>query len=429
MTALPTPTVRRTVIVTDYLPTEVDRQVHGVYQRQRRHVQALQSLGPVDMIFLWPRGFGSRGPEIERGLDLLRRRWDLAGRLEILESRFTGQADLLRLLLPAAFPGLFAGTSTAQDADTSRAIRALLSEIKPDLVFAFRIGAALPVLRAGSNAPVMVDFDDIEHLRLRRDARLASGVETIRLRAASALMCRLEGYVARRAALCLVASAGDEKYLVSRFPQARVSVLSNAAFSAGVQPPSAEPTALLVGMARYRPNAEGAVWLARKVWPLVKLALPAARLLVAGEGSEELGIADADRGIETLGFVPNLLPLYRNARIALCPVRTGGGTRIKIIEAAMAGRACVATAIGAEGLAFDDRRHIRIADRPEDFAAACIELLGNSSLARSLGEAAANVAGRLYSETSQISGLVEMARRVIAGDAAVGRIRPAGSLS
>jgi glycosyltransferase involved in cell wall biosynthesis len=390
----------RFAIVTDYFPTDAERQVHGVYQRLLRHIASLQRIAAVDLVFLWPRGAGPSGRDFDANLRALRKLWDLRDRIDFVESSFTGQTTLLRLLFPAAFPGTLGRLPPARDAEAGRAIAAIFRQTHPDLILAFRIGAALPVLRqCAGPRPIVVDLDDIEHLRIARDARLAGrSPAALRDLCAAALMRRLEREVAVRASVSLVCSTKDMGLLGRLAPGAVLALLPNAAAASGPLPPAEGATALFVGMAHYRPNADGIVWLAREIWPRVRRALPSARLVIAGDGSDELGVADAGLGIEALGFVPELLPLYRQARIALCPLRSGGGTRIKLIEAAMFGRTCVSTTIGAEGLDFEDGRHLSLADEPDAFARACVALLGDPARAEKMGLAAAELARRLYSE-------------------------------
>ncbi len=168
------------------------------------------------------------------------------------------------------------------------------------------------------------------------------------------------------------------------------------------------------------------IWLAREVWPKVRRALPAARLLIAGLGSDELNLADAGAGIETLGFVGDLAALYARARLALCPLHIASGTRIKIIEAAMHARPTLSTPIGAEGLAFVPDEAIALADGAEPFARACSDLLGNPARAEAMGLAARETAERLYSPSVVQARLTELCREILAGEPAA-PTRPAGA--
>jgi glycosyltransferase involved in cell wall biosynthesis len=203
--------------------------------------------------------------------------------------------------------------------------------------------------------------------------------------------------VVRRSLLSLACSETDARRLSGLCPEARIAVVENPARSGSRSPPAAAPQALFVGVAGYPPNDRAIAWLCREIWPLVRVALPAARLAIVGPGTDALGIADPALGIETRGYVPDLDSVYRESRVALCPVPEGSGTRIKLIEAAMRGRPAVSTTVGAEGLAFRPGSEMLIADRAEDFAAACIELLRtDSGRAEEIGLAAWRRAREAY---------------------------------
>jgi glycosyltransferase involved in cell wall biosynthesis len=85
--------------------------------------------------------------------------------------------------------------------------------------------------------------------------------------------------------------------------------------------------------------------------------------------------------------VASVLPYYQTISAAVVPLHMGAGTRIKILEAFAARRPVIATTIGVEGLGVTDRRHCLIADRPEDFARACLEIVNDAVLAHQLVEA------------------------------------------
>ncbi len=154
-------------------------------------------------------------------------------------------------------------------------------------------------------------------------------------------------------------------------------------------PPDAPPTVLFTGTLDYPPNTDAAQWLARDVWPAVREQVPGARLLVAGRRPpESVRAACAATGAELHADVADLAPLYASAHVATAPLHFGGGTRLKILEAAARGRAVVSTTLGAEGLDFDPDRHLVLADDPSGFAGALVALLGDAGLRTRLARAA-----------------------------------------
>ena len=405
----------RILLISDYLPQDAT-SIHGAFQRLRRHVDTLRRLGEVDIVFLWPWDPSSWNDEAKANLAALRGRWQLSGRTDLVFSRFTCQLGQLRILLPAFLQSLLGRRAIRRDADTLDAIAGIAREAKADLIFAHRMGAILLATRApGLTCPILADFDDVEHQRMRRQAsRIASSLERLRLRLAAWLTERLEREALRKVRAGLVCSETDSAFFRPLPAGAQLIVLPNTAARQQPPAPASAPTAVFVGMLRYWPNAEGLIWLVREVWPRVRRALPAARLLIAGLGSNELGLADPAAGIEAFGFAADLAPLYAQARVALCPLHIASGTRIKIIEAAMFARPTISTSIGAEGLAFTPDNSIALADGPEQFARACIDLLGDPAKAEAMGRAARARALDLYSPEVVEARLSELCRKVLA---------------
>jgi glycosyltransferase involved in cell wall biosynthesis len=109
-------------------------------------------------------------------------------------------------------------------------------------------------------------------------------------------------------------------------------------------------------------------------------------------------------GIELTGEVDDVLPFLRRAGAVVVPLRIGGGTRIKILEAMAAGKVVVSTTIGAEGLAVEDGRHLLLADTPQDFAAASIKAL-DRSVAAAIGPRARALVEEQYSWKLQAENL------------------------
>ncbi len=161
----------------------------------------------------------------------------------------------------------------------------------------------------------------------------------------------------------------------------------------------------------YEPNIECVARLVRRIMPLVWQAVPQARLLVAGSGSDALAQADpADARIEYRGFVPDLDALYAQARVVCCPMVNGGGTRVKLIEAAAYGKPMVATSVGAEGLAFRHDEELLLHDDDAALAEACVRLLADDALCMRLGSSARLRMQTLYDRSSVSKGIREILR-------------------
>jgi glycosyltransferase involved in cell wall biosynthesis len=386
----------RILLVSEFLPISEAWGAIGVFQRWGSNLDALTEVGEVDAVFLLR---GDRPPEDEARL---RRGWPTIGAVRLLRippriryrhrlsaagwalrgwvSYFDGWPDLR-----IAAPDLRAKLSTA------------LLELQPDLIFAHRLGScAALAAQCTPLPPVLTDFDDIEHVKYRRIAR-SRGRFGPRRRLLTALAWHAGRLVVRRSVLSLACSEIDARRLSAFSPQACIAVVENPARPGARTAPAALPQAVFVGVAGYPPNDRAIAWLCREIWPIVRKALPSARLAIVGLGTDALGLAAPAQGVETRGYVADLEAVYRESRIALCPIREGSGTRIKLIEAAMRGRPAVSTTIGAEGLAFRPGSEVLIADGTTDFASACIELLRtDNGCAEEIGLAAWRRAQEVY---------------------------------
>ena len=140
-----------------------------------------------------------------------------------------------------------------------------------------------------------------------------------------------------------------------------------------------EPTVLFVG-SQHGPNVAGLRWFIKDVWAHVRQNTPSARLLIAGSVCREFA-APQPEGVEVLGRLPDLASAYARASVVIAPILQGSGIKIKILEAASFGRACVTTSVGLEGLEALQPA-LRVADTPHSFADEVTALLSAPTAAQ-----------------------------------------------
>jgi O-antigen biosynthesis protein len=143
-------------------------------------------------------------------------------------------------------------------------------------------------------------------------------------------------------------------------------------------------TLLFLGNFRHTPNLEGVQWLVREVFPLVRQARPDAKLLIVGAEPPPAHSFPSSEGLEVMGFVPDLGEVVSRASVFVCPIRSGSGVRVKLLEAFAAGIPSVSTHLGAEGLAQEDGSVCLLADDPALFAAAILRLLSDRAFATAM---------------------------------------------
>jgi glycosyltransferase involved in cell wall biosynthesis len=153
-----------------------------------------------------------------------------------------------------------------------------------------------------------------------------------------------------------------------------------------------------IGTMFWPPNVDGILWFAREVFQLVKAQKPDVGFDIIGARPPEevVRLSVEDPGIRVTGFVSDVKDYLEQAGVLIVPVRAGGGMRVKILNQLSQQLPIVTTTIGCEGIMVENGKHVLIADRPQDFARAIIQILDNPSLADSLGKAGRELIAEQY---------------------------------
>ena len=391
----------RVLFVSTLFPREPKMNVSGGFLRMGMMVDALKEIGQLDMFFYVPADLDISSAASSLMENALREHWNADIRL-FLYPRFVPGETLTRWQRYGAsslsfmkYPDYMATSMTPQ----VNALEACLARQKPDVVFAYKLPSICPLLRSGKNhPPVFLDLDDVEHLVLLRSIRNTHGFrkKVTRLMRFPALFLG-ERKALRLACRTFVCSERDRQYLAKRLRLPGIATVPNSVNRFERLPIPADPTLLFLGTYGYEPNIAAAEFLIRQVWPKILKAMPEARLIIAGPEPEWIpSYRWTVPGVEYTGFVENLEELYRRSRVVCCPILWGGGTRIKIIEAAAYGRPIVSTTIGAEGLDLSDGSEILLRDDPKSFAEACLHLLKDPDSCRHLSSSAYTKVHQLY---------------------------------
>jgi glycosyltransferase involved in cell wall biosynthesis len=205
---------------------------------------------------------------------------------------------------------------------------------------------------------------------------------------------RWEKQVFGQAARVVAVTAEDAqemRALTSRPVDVVVNGVDTREFAAVQAEPSGQRI-LFVGNYEYAPNRDAVQWALDEIFPLLWQRCPQARFAVAGFAlPAEWAQRWPDPRIEWVGFVPRLTELQARSALFLAPLRHGGGSKLKVLEALAAGLPLVATAQGVSGLPLHDSRDYCAGETPEALAAALAQLLGDPEYARQLA-----VNGRAY---------------------------------
>ena len=246
---------------------------------------------------------------------------------------------------------------------------------------------------------VVVDFDTPFFRAMRRAMRqtpwywskiLCEGTEMWKQE-------RFDRQLCKRAAQVLVCSEDDRRIL----GYDNVRVVPNCVdLPSSPSIESEDPHRLLFfGKMDYEPNIDAALYFCKSILPHIRNVEPRAHVYIVGrEPSEEIRALHTGTDVFVTGAVPETAPYFNAAGIVIAPIRFGGGTRIKILEAFAHRKAVVSTTTGCEGLAVEDGVHLSRADSPREFAAKCLALMTDASKRRALGRAGRELVEIDYSQ-------------------------------
>jgi glycosyltransferase involved in cell wall biosynthesis len=294
-------------------------------------------------------------------------------------------------------------------------------ERNPELIFVFSLSSMGSVLTVREKLPpIIFDLNDIEHVKaFRYVAPRFSSKRLFALLTVPSLI-KLERRAINFVEKGLVCSEHDRRYLSQWLRVSNVEVVPNAVHLPEARDREA-PTLTIgyLGYFPYRPNKKAAEELIRCILPIVRNRLPHAKLLIAGAHPEcipsfERAQIDCNEyvQVEFTGFLPDLSHFYDRVQLVCCPIRAGSGTRLKIIEAAAHGLPVVATPLAAEGLNFENGTEIILEEHPVRIAESCISLLLDPGRCRAIGSAARAKVAALYEQSTVISSIQQLIRRV-----------------
>lgn len=279
------------------------------------------------------------------------------------------------------------------------------------------------------HGPVVLDLDDLadallahrrEMLRATNRGRQQWVPRTIAARVGDLIdqerYRRLERRVARRVTTVAVCSELDR----ARLHADNAAVVPNT--YPAPEPPATlhapnldAPCFLMVGLLAYGPNRDGARFFVHEVFPRVRAALPGARLRLVGRRGGELDDLADTPGVELVGEVPDIGPELRSADAIVVPLRYGGGTRVKVLEAFAYRVPVVSTNVGCEGLDTRAGTHLLVADDPVGLANACISVVQDPALRVALTDAAFALFHERFRPEAAQRAITEIVRGVLPG--------------
>ncbi|HZW98859.1 MAG TPA: glycosyltransferase [Trueperaceae bacterium] len=384
----------RILYVTSELPYPPDR---GAAVRGYHLLRWLAPANEIVMLSLTEK----RGQELDDAIAGLS---ELCRRIRAFPSRDLGALEEPFRAMRFAMSGVPIDLRRFASSELAAAVEAEIAAGEPDVVALEHSSMMLYLSHVPESlrARTVLLSHDVDFLKYWRLAQLESALaRRMRLRLHAAMLRRWEPRMAERFGLFTTVSAPDRDALLALNPRVTVAVVPNGVDVAGLaQLPAASPVQparlLFIGNLGYGPNIDAVAWLTRDIVPRIQQRGYDVEVDVIGVGATDEVRRLASDSVRVLGSVPDVRPSYEAAAVSLVPLRAGGGTRLKILEAMALGRPVVTTSIGCEGLEVEHGKHVLVADDTETFATSTIELLTNAGLRNRLVHAARELVERRY---------------------------------
>lgn len=322
--------------------------------------------------------------------------------------------------------GLLAGSSFIQSfhysGELARHIRAITSATKFDIVqielsFLARYADAVC---PSSRAKKVLSTHNIETQRFQRELRLSSwDARHAVLQADALLFPKWEARAAGKFDGALAVSESDRAWIESRAPHCSVELVPNGVdvdfFRPNRAPDKSEARIVFTGIMDYPPNVDAVCWFVDEIFPIMRQTYPSLKFQIVGaKPTEKVKSLAAHQGVEVTGRVPDVRPYVDAATAFVVPLRSGGGTRLKILQAMSMECPVVSTAVGAEGLRVEHNRNILFAENAAEFVSEVGKLLESDREASRIGSAGRELATSEYAWSSCLRGVDELYERLLA---------------
>jgi glycosyltransferase involved in cell wall biosynthesis len=231
---------------------------------------------------------------------------------------------------------------------------------------------------------IIFDTVDLHFLRIDREAQVTSDPD-VRQRAREKE--ELEYDLIDRADETWVVSSVEQKLLQEKWPEKSIQLVSNIVDIPGSSTPfSLRRDFLFIGGFQHTPNIDAVIFFLEQIYPLVKERLGDAKFYIIGDKAPPEVVALATEDVIVTGLQRDVRPFFESVKLSVAPLRYGAGVKGKINQSMGFGVPVVATSLAVEGMALTDHEDILIAEEPEDFAHALIELYESEELWNRLSE-------------------------------------------
>jgi len=242
---------------------------------------------------------------------------------------------------------------------------------------------------------IIFDTVDLHFLREEREAHLTGDPEVLQ-KAKTTKQCEYE--LIDQSDETWVVSGVEQRLLQEQRPDKSIQLVSNVVDVPGSRTPFALRRGwLFIGSFQHPPNIDAVLFFLKKIYPLIGEYLGDAKFHIIGDKVPPEIVALANEKVIVAGLQRDVQPFFDSVRLSVAPVRFGAGVKGKINQSMAFGVPVVATSVAVEGTGLRDHEEILVADEPEDFAKALIELYQNEQLWNKISENGLNKTRALYS--------------------------------
>lgn len=353
----------------------------GVLMRSYNLLRELSRYHDVSLVAINQRSlFSSFFPDQEAGLDLVKK--ELGSFLTVIdileEPTSPGRYSRLRLALRSLF-GLPYSVRWLYSQRIAQRIDEVIAEGRFDMIHADTI-SLVPYVYGAAHVPLVLDHHNVEsHMMLRRAMAESNPLKKLYFAQEGVRLRLYERGVLDRFVHHFVCSEPDKARLLELDGALSVSIIPNG-IAMPLAPPlrrpdRGSPKFLFIGGLTWYPNVDAVIFLLRDIWPMLSARLPGATLDIIGRGPSDAIRRLADRlpDVTLHGYVDDIETFYQQATAYICPIRDGGGTKLKVLDALAARVPLVAHAIAAEGIDIEHRKHALLGSSAEELVQLSVE--------------------------------------------------------
>ena len=242
---------------------------------------------------------------------------------------------------------------------------------------------------------IIFDTVDLHYLREDGEARLTGDPE---VRRKAREKEQLEHELIEQTDETWVVSRAEKQLLQEKWPGKSIQLVSNIVDIRGSKTPFAvRRDWLFIGNFQHRPNIDAMLFFMQKIYPLVSEHLHDAKFYIIGDNAPPEVVALATEKVIVAGLQRDVLPFFESIKLSVAPLRFGAGVKGKINQSMAFGVPVVATSLAVEGMELTNYEDVLVADEPEDFAQALIQLYESEELWNRLSENGVRKTAALYS--------------------------------